>query len=261
LKHLCIDASHYLVIIWQIFLSLYLVLILRLLFYCVLPGFIDFKEFSERFWLAVNEKKQRDQPFKYRLGRKSLFARSNWLTEKLLDSQRPYPQLPPVELGRFNRPFNPPIPVESKKLINSRPMGDLRVKSARLIPDELEMGVWPDSYTLSDHGMVEVVFTGIALPPEPTLDFMPFEEQALSTEAEAEGTEPTDNFNLPAEINSSSSTSSTSTSTSTLTSTSPAAERAEPRLSQSINREDSLLTFFNIASQNPDNLHENVSRD
>ena len=42
----------------------------------------------------------------------------------------------------------------------SRPMGDLHVKSVRLYPPELELGEWPESYSLSDHGLVEVDFLG-----------------------------------------------------------------------------------------------------
>jgi len=38
-------------------------------------------------------------------------------------------------------------------------LGDLQVKRMSIYPKELEAGVWPDSYTLSDHGLVEVVFT------------------------------------------------------------------------------------------------------
>jgi hypothetical protein len=37
-------------------------------------------------------------------------------------------------------------------------MGDIQVHSAKLIPEVLEQGVWPEDYTLSDHGMLEVVF-------------------------------------------------------------------------------------------------------
>ena len=39
------------------------------------------------------------------------------------------------------------------------PLGNLHVKSVSLYPKELEMGIWPPGYDLSDHGLVEVVFT------------------------------------------------------------------------------------------------------
>mmetsp|Transcript_9316 Transcript_9316/g.15438 ORF Transcript_9316/g.15438 Transcript_9316/m.15438 type:complete len:882 (-) Transcript_9316:1988-4633(-) len=37
-------------------------------------------------------------------------------------------------------------------------MGDLEVVAARIIPEEMERGIWPENYTLSDHGAVECVF-------------------------------------------------------------------------------------------------------
>jgi hypothetical protein len=47
-------------------------------------------------------------------------------------------------------------------------MGDLRVRRVRVLPECLERGVWPseEQYTLSDHGMVEVVFEGEVLGSE-----------------------------------------------------------------------------------------------
>ena len=38
------------------------------------------------------------------------------------------------------------------------PMGDVRVAGARLVPEELQVGVWPDHWALSDHGLVVVDF-------------------------------------------------------------------------------------------------------
>jgi hypothetical protein len=38
-------------------------------------------------------------------------------------------------------------------------MGDLTVRTARIVPAEMELGVWPSNYTLSDHGFIETVFT------------------------------------------------------------------------------------------------------
>jgi hypothetical protein len=46
-----------------------------------------------------------------------------------------------------------------------RPMGELKIVHTKVFPEALERGEWPDTYTLSDHGMVEVVFRGEALPP------------------------------------------------------------------------------------------------
>ena len=46
--------------------------------------------------------------------------------------------------------------------LDTRQMGDVAVKYARLSPAALAHGEWPADYVLSDHGMVEVVF---AVPP------------------------------------------------------------------------------------------------
>jgi hypothetical protein len=42
--------------------------------------------------------------------------------------------------------------------INVVPLGDLSVVSVRIIPKEMEHGVWPADYSLSDHGLIECVF-------------------------------------------------------------------------------------------------------
>jgi len=42
--------------------------------------------------------------------------------------------------------------------INVVPLGDLSVVSVRIIPEEMEGGVWPADYSLSDHGLIECVF-------------------------------------------------------------------------------------------------------
>ena len=48
-----------------------------------------------------------------------------------------------------------------------RPLGDLTVENLSIVPKALEHGEWPADYTISDHGMVECVFSGDALGPEP----------------------------------------------------------------------------------------------
>jgi len=50
----------------------------------------------------------------------------------------------------------------------SQPLGDLRVTHARLWPESLERGEWPADFTLSDHGLVEVVFR-VTRSPSPTV--------------------------------------------------------------------------------------------
>ena len=64
-------------------------------------------------------------------------------------------------------PPTPPTPGPSRTergeievvIPGARPMGDVTVRSARLIPEELEEGIWPEHWTLSDHGIVVVDFT------------------------------------------------------------------------------------------------------
>jgi len=53
--------------------------------------------------------------------------------------------------------------VLSQWMPDARPLGNLRVKSVRIWPEELEMGVWPKDYSLSDHGLIECIFVGEAL--------------------------------------------------------------------------------------------------
>ena len=46
----------------------------------------------------------------------------------------------------------------SAVLNHSKPMGDFEVLKVTLFPKILENGIWPNNYTLSDHGIVEVLF-------------------------------------------------------------------------------------------------------
>ncbi|KAJ1429451.1 hypothetical protein B484DRAFT_396351 [Ochromonadaceae sp. CCMP2298] len=50
-----------------------------------------------------------------------------------------------------------PSPLASRT--DAVPMGDLRVRAARVVPGAMERGVWPSDYALSDHGIIETVFT------------------------------------------------------------------------------------------------------
>ena len=75
---------------------------------------------------------------------------------------------PEVSQGRQAKPFPKPVSaatlltdsfvIEKKIELNSAPLGDLLLKSVQLFPKELEEGVWPDKYSLSDHGIVECIF-------------------------------------------------------------------------------------------------------
>ena len=52
------------------------------------------------------------------------------------------------------------LAVISKELPDARPMGNLSVRRASIWPPALERGEWPADWTLSDHGMVSVEFSG-----------------------------------------------------------------------------------------------------
>jgi len=60
-----------------------------------------------------------------------------------------------------------------------QPLGDLHVSQARLWPESLERGEWPADFTLSDHGLVEVVFRVTRFASAPV------DAAAVDTDAEA----------------------------------------------------------------------------
>lgn len=120
-------------------------------------GQIDYKEFYDRFWQATNDAQQSSGTI---AKKKSFFARSQWLSEPLSTLS-----------NSMNMTYNSSSITTNNKLIldteSFRPLGDLFVEDFRIFPQELEHGVWPDDYNLSDHGLVEVIFRGNVLGPEP----------------------------------------------------------------------------------------------
>jgi hypothetical protein len=131
---------------------------------------IDYKEFCDRFWLAANDKEQQ-QLYSYRFGKKSFFARSNWLSSDLSASEpiaeeedfsmgenisiisakaskvksdtvvetarkMPAPSKLGLSLGDLSSTFS----AGAKISLNTRHMADLSIESARLLPKELEEG-------------------------------------------------------------------------------------------------------------------------
>ena len=69
--------------------------------------------------------------------------------------------------------------------LDTRQMGDVAVKYARLTPAALAHGEWPADYTLSDHGMVEVVFS-VPPPPVAPLDVIDPQPRARKSKTGAE---------------------------------------------------------------------------
>lgn len=137
-------------------------------------GTIDFKEFCERFERAIVSDFT-DQP----LTNTVPFSRSTWLVDDLGNKSsgggsggsgvglgaagatgsagaagRVQLRGAATELSK--------LAVITKVLPDARPMGELSVKAASLWPRSLEQGSWPspEDYSLSDHGMVIVTFSG-----------------------------------------------------------------------------------------------------
>ena len=113
-------------------------------------GYVDYKEFLDRFWMAVNSERDWNND-KNSLETYSnidddinTYARSGWLlgdgeVQKLLQTS--------VDGFELNLDF-------------AKPCGELRVENANLYPTCLEDGEWPNDKWLSDHGIVIVDFKG-----------------------------------------------------------------------------------------------------
>lgn len=131
---------------------------------------IDYKEFCDRFWLAANDKEQQ-QLYSYRFGKKSFFARSNWLSSDLSVSEpiveeedfsmgenisiisakatnrksetiveTPKKMPAPSKLGLSLGDLSTTFAAGAKISLNTRHMADLSIESAKLLPKELEQG-------------------------------------------------------------------------------------------------------------------------
>lgn len=132
---------------------------------------IDYKEFCDRFWLAANDKEQQ-QLYSYRFGKKSFFARSNWLSSDLSPAESrtqeeeensmdnisiiPSKQMKPIKSETLvESPRKAPVPTKlglslknlstsfaagAKISLDTRHMADLSIQTAQLLPKELEQG-------------------------------------------------------------------------------------------------------------------------
>ena len=116
-------------------------------------GLVDYKEFYDRFWLASNA------PNENNIRQKSFFARSDWLSTGV-SMGKSQANAAAAMRGSSNGGLQPLI--ESKFLEKVRPLGNISVKGLRLYPGELADGIFPTNW-VSDHGMVEVTFTGEVL--------------------------------------------------------------------------------------------------
>lgn len=132
-------------------------------------GTIDFKEFLDRFWMAGNVElkenieRELDKSFPEAPSASSeinSYACSGWLeeTEELTGTVAATgapAAISPVEKKQSSSGTSPSFDTVVEKV---RPCGDLAIKDARLYPSELEQGKWPESWDLSDHGMLVVDF-------------------------------------------------------------------------------------------------------
>lgn len=114
-------------------------------------GNIDYKEFYDRFWLALNDSEQNN--YSRSLKKKTYIARSVFLSDST--------GKPPGGTNGVSYPFSQLLAA------GARPLGDLSVKELCISPGELESGHWPADYDLSDHGMISVTFSASCLPIEP----------------------------------------------------------------------------------------------
>jgi hypothetical protein len=119
-------------------------------------GYIDYKEFCDRFWIASENV---EQPTGIK-GMRTAFKRSSWLSSKHVPSlnSTDISSSGSVSGSKEVSEAEAEEAIESQKVVLGVPLGDLSVTSVTLYPRELEQGIWPANYTLSDHGMVEVVF-------------------------------------------------------------------------------------------------------
>lgn len=160
-------------------------------------GSIDYKEFYDRFWMAANaDTESRSNRIEKK---KSFFARSSWLARDLTPlvvaspaAAGPEDESSPLDVNSdasdtsslqlasltgaataLGLTYVQPATINTNTLM--RPLGDLRVESLKIIPEIMETGIWPEDYNLSDHGMIECVFIGNAMGPDPDpIDPAPF---------------------------------------------------------------------------------------
>lgn len=134
-------------------------------------GKIDYVEFVDRFLFASKNENQRNPMREY-------FLRARWLNEETEKEELDFEFILPAgdtpkelnSTGSFIEAFVPVVGSKTELLPllqSSRPLGDLQVKEVSIFPPELERGEWPEDYSLSDHGIVQVTFSAQVLGPIP----------------------------------------------------------------------------------------------
>eukprot|EP01039_Chlorochromonas_danica_P003676 gene3676-4022_t len=119
-------------------------------------GMIDYKEFCDRFWLAIEMLSTVD-PKKESLmlhAQRFAYARSQWLTQPPSTSPRNGLLTEGEGSGEERLSWSKAVA-----------LGDLSVCQAQLEPRALLQGDWPEDYQLSDHGMLSATFALSATAP------------------------------------------------------------------------------------------------
>ena len=125
-------------------------------------GVIDYKEFYDLILKAVTNAEQNDFWERQRDSDKQ----SSWMQESYQQDVGMLRENTTTSLMVNFDHQDATRPLSMRKVYeNTRPLGDLYVKDIRLYPKELMVGKWPSDYTISDHGIVEVVFEADVLPP------------------------------------------------------------------------------------------------
>ena len=123
-------------------------------------GFIDYKEFYDLVLKAVTNADQND----FWERQRDSDIQSTWMQESYQQDVSSMSRQDSVMIDIDSKDATKPLSV-TKVYENTRPLGDLYVKDVRLHPKELMTGHWPSHYTMSDHGIVEVLFEADVLPP------------------------------------------------------------------------------------------------
>lgn len=137
-------------------------------------GRIDFKEFTDRFSLATRNDDVGNPMREY-------FLRSQWLNQETSIPELDFEFINPrisvddnsIQItggGPFIESSVPVYAVHNnlvESLTSSRPLGDLKLVKTTIYPEQLEKGEWPSDYTMSDHGIVHVLFSAQVLGPVP----------------------------------------------------------------------------------------------
>lgn len=94
------------------------------------------------------------------VGMKNAFKRARWLLDPTVSRKsEKTSSTTAAEYKITDEISDDAVLNETKVALSGEPLGNLKVKNVSLYPKELEMGIWPANYDLSDHGIVQVTFS------------------------------------------------------------------------------------------------------